>query len=353
MTGRRRIAIAVGVILALVLGLHVLDDATRPPGGHSSSSFATAPDGVAAYDSLLARAGHPVERLRASIGSARLDPGSTLMLLDPGTLGETEIDTLRSFVERGGRLVAGGLQAGAATRLLGSTVRLASKGADHSTMIAPVPETVGVQGVRAVGAGSYAATGTALPVLGRRDATLLAVATLGRGRIALLADTSPLTNALLAEDDDAALGLALAGPASRTVVFVESVHGYGRSSGLSALPTGWRVALAGLFVASLVMMVARGRRLGPPERADRPAAPSRREHVDAVAATLRRTHKPDEAAAPLRDALRARLGEHDADAALGSAKGEQALIDAAAALARLEGAGSLRSRTGGSDEGAA
>ena len=162
----------------------------------------------------------------------------------------------------------------------------------------------------------------------------------------LLADTSPLTNAFLGDADDAALGLAIAGPASRQVVFVESVHGYGRATGLSALPTGWKVALAGLLVAALVLMVARGRRFGPPERADRPLSPARREHVDAVAATLRRTHKPDEAAAPIRAALRARLGEHDAAGALGEARGEQGLIDAATALARLETSGSLRPREG-------
>jgi hypothetical protein len=159
--------------------------------------------------------------------------------------------------------------------------------------------------------------------------------------VALLADTSPLTNELLGTDDDAALGLALAGPAGRPVVFAESVHGYGRANGLSALPTGWRVALAGLLAAAIVLMLARGRRLGPPERADRLLPPARREHVDAVAATLRRTRKPDEAAEPLREALRARLGEHEAAVAVGSAVGEQGLIDAAVALARLESGTSI------------
>jgi hypothetical protein len=126
------------------------------------------------------------------------------------------------------------------------------------------------------------------------------------------------------------------------VIFAESVHGYGRATGLSALPTGWRVALAGLLVATLALMLARGRRLGPPERADREFPPSRREHVDAVAATLRRTGRPNEAAEPLRAAVRARLGEHDAAVAIGKAVGEQGLIDAAVALARLESAGSTR-----------
>ena len=46
-TRRRRIVIGAVVALVCVIGLRVLDAATRPPGGHSSSSYATAPDGVA------------------------------------------------------------------------------------------------------------------------------------------------------------------------------------------------------------------------------------------------------------------------------------------------------------------
>ena len=338
MTARRRIAVAAAVLVAIVVGLRVLDDATRPPGGHRSSSYATAPDGAAAYATLLQRSGHVVERLRAPLSSAQVDAGATLVVLDPGTLGDPAVDALRAFAERGGQLVAGGLDARALTRLLGAQVALASRSADGATALVPL---VGVRRVRASGDRAFSQTGPALPVLARGDAVLLAIATLGRGRVALLADSSPLTNELLADDDDAALGLALAGPAGRPVVFAESVHGYSRATGLSALPTGWRVALAGLLAAAIVLMLARGRRLGPPERTDRPVPPARREHVDAVAATLRRTRRPDEAAEPLREAVRARLGEREAAVAIGAATGDQGLIDAAVALARLESRSSM------------
>jgi hypothetical protein len=340
MTRGRRIAITAAVLLAIVVGLRVLDDATRPPGGHSSSSYATAPDGVAGYAELLQQHGHTVERLRASLASTRLDASSTLIVLDPGALDDRAVDAMRSFAERGGQLVAGGLEAPALERLVGSPVTLAGTSADGATPLVPVPEIAGVERISASGDRAFSATGIALPVLARGDAILAAVATIGRGRAVLLADTSPLTNELLGSDDDATLGLALAGPAGRPVLFAESVHGYGRATGLSALPTGWRVALAGLLVAVLALMLARGRRLGPPERADRELAPARREHVDAVAATLRKARRPDEAAEPLRAAVRARLGDNDAATAIGTAVGDQGLIDAAVALARLESAGS-------------
>ncbi len=330
--------VATGVLVALVIGLRVLDDATRPPGGHRSSSYATASDGAAGYAALLQRNGHPVERLRASLSSAQLGANTTLVVLDPGALDDRAVDALRAFAEGGGRLVAGGLEASDFARLLGSRVAIATESADGATPLVPLGE---VRRVSALGDRAFSQTGSALPVLAHGDAVLLAISTVGRGSVALLADTSPLTNELLGTDDDAALGLALAGPAGRPVVFAESVHGYGRATGLSALPTGWRVALAGLLAAAIVLMLARGRRLGPPERADRLLPPARREHVDAVAATLRRTHRPDEAAEPLREALRARLGEHEAAVAVGSAVGEQGLIDAAVALARLESGSSI------------
>src|SRR5207249_7350779 len=102
----------------------------------------------------------------------------------------------------------------------------------------------------------------------------------GRGRVALLADASPLQNRFLGEADDAALGLALAGPRKRPVAFVESVHGYGRASGVRAIPTSWRWALGGLVLAALVLIWARGRRLGPAERTTRDLPPPRRDYVD-------------------------------------------------------------------------
>ena len=70
--------VALNVLLVL---LHSLSGGT--PGGRPSSSYATAPDGVAAYASLLGREGHRVSRLRGDVADANLDPATTLVLLDP------------------------------------------------------------------------------------------------------------------------------------------------------------------------------------------------------------------------------------------------------------------------------
>jgi hypothetical protein len=51
------------------------------------------------------------------------------------------------------------------------------------------------------------------------------------------------------------------------------------------------------------MMLARGRRFGPPEPAARAFAPPRVAYVDALGATLARTQDHDAAMAPVRAAL--------------------------------------------------
>jgi hypothetical protein len=149
------------------------------------------------------------------------------------------------------------------------------------------------------GDGTFIAPGASTPLVGTTDAALVTEARVGRGTIEFVADASPFQNRLLDTADNAALGLTLAGPASRPVVFPESVHGYGPSRGLGAIPTDWKLALLGLAIAGLVLMWARGRRLGPPEDASRPLPPPRAAYVDAVGSTLRRTHQPHDALAPV------------------------------------------------------
>lgn len=114
-----------------------------------------------------------------------------------------------------------------------------------------------------------------------------------------LADASPVQNRLLAAADNAQLALNLVGERARPVVFVESVHGFGQSRGLAALPTRWRLAFALLALAGLLWVLARARRLGPAEPAYVASQPPRAAYVEALALLLRRTRDPGKLAALL------------------------------------------------------
>jgi hypothetical protein len=157
------------------------------------------------------------------------------------------------------------------------------------------------------GRGGFTSLGDARPVVAESDATLAAVGSAQRGEIVYLADVEPVLNQSLAESDNAAFALWLAGDAERTVVFAEGVHGFGSESGLDAIPTRWKIGLVVLALAALIYVLARGRRLGPPVPDAPPHPPAREEYVDAIAATLARTRDPAGATAELRAEVEAAL----------------------------------------------
>jgi hypothetical protein len=195
------------------------------------------------------------------------------------------------------------------------------------------------------------------------------VADVGRGRIAVMADASSLQNRLLGQADNAALGLSLAGPPRRPVLFAESLHGFGAATGLDAIPGDWVWALSGLALAGIVLALSRARRLGPPERPDRELAPPRRAYAESLGRTLARTSDrgtaveslqghgrrllaracgPDAPDAALRAAaLRFGVEESEVDALLDPDTGRRDPLAAGRAYARLAAAASERRGEGG------
>jgi len=220
------------------------------------------------------------------------------------------------------------------------------------------PVTEGARSIRTAGEGRWRSTDGLTPA----DAVPgIVVARAGRGEIVLLADASPLQNRLLGESDNAVLALALAGQGELT--FLESFHGYGPAQGLAALPARFGLALVGLALAALALMLARGRRLGPPELERRELPPPRRAYVDSLAATLARGKRREAAVAPVREAARERvarrvgladgasdeqwvaagltagLDEQAARALTGTADDDETVMATGRALAQLSGRG--------------
>jgi hypothetical protein len=296
--------------VAFVLAVVVIDRLTPEPSGPASSSFATVPEGLAAYADLLRRAGHPVSRRQEPLSDgARLAPASTLIVLDPRVVAPEEARAIGAFVRAGGRLIAGGTTG---TSWLESAFPDAptpgGRGTEMAQPTVPVPETSGVGSVLDPVEAAWDEPGSGLPVLGAADAPLAVVASEGRGRAVLLASAAPLQNRALARADNAAFGVAAAGGSHRPVTFLETVHGYGGDeTGLAALPDRVLWALLGLLLAGGVFAWSHARRIGPPEDEERPLPPARADYVDALAGALTRTRRPVEVARPLHAAARERL----------------------------------------------
>jgi hypothetical protein len=287
--------VALGLVAALVafaLVIEVIDQLTPEPKGPRSSSYATSPGGLAAYASVLERGGHSVRQLRTPI--AEREPGldETLIVLDPDVVETEEARAIGSWVRAGGRLVAGGSgDQPWLEHVTGYVPEWSDGGGSQRVPLVPVVETNDVREVRGEG-GAWSELAGTLPVVGPPDAPLVVTARAGDGTIALLADPSVLQNARLAQADNAALGLALAGGSRRPVAFLETVHGYGVSRGFGGLPAQVKWVLLGLFLTSLVALWSVGRRFGPTEDPETEPPPPRMEYVDALAAALART-KPD------------------------------------------------------------
>jgi hypothetical protein len=302
--GARRgwIVMCAGVAVLFVL-LGVLGEALGGgPQGPVSSSYATNADGLAAYAELLRGAGHPVLQLRTSLERAELDRSSTLVVLDPDALLPSEGAHLRDFVKAGGHLLIGGREPQSTLPALISTPPKWSPGGSMRDLPAPGAgqALAGVREVTSAGEGGWSSNSGYRTLLadGSGEALLLE-RSLGAGELELLADASPLQNRLLGSADNAQLALNLAGGRGRTVVFAESVHGFGEQRGLAALPGRWWLAFACLALAGLLWLLARGRRLGPPEPMAASSPPPRSAYPQAIALLLRRTGQPDGVAASI------------------------------------------------------
>lgn len=277
---------AAGAVLAAFLVLSLLAEGFAPaPTGPANSSLATTSGGVAAWAELLARTRHPVVALRTGLDAARLDPGSTLVVLGASDLSAAEAGNLKRFMDAGGHLVIGGGDPRAAvSRLVSAVPAWAGSGPQDYRL-------PGVSDVRTTGQGAWLTP----------TATLLVTRAYGSGRLLALADSSPLQNRLLAVADNAQFGLALAGP-GRPVVFAEALHGYGQATGLAAIPTRWWLALGGLGLAGLLWVLSCGRRLGPAERQPAPPAPPRGAYIESLATAVARARDREQLAELAREA---------------------------------------------------
>ena len=301
--GKRIVTVVVGAFLlfnATVYGIQLVTGGADP-GGPRSSSYTTDDDGIRAWADLLALHGRKVTRLRETLAQSDLDPAATLVVADPDRLEAGDEEAVARFLTDGGRLV---LVGSFSAPLLGSEVEWDADGAERVDVVGI--DAGDARAVEGDGRGSFAgelAPGIE-PVGTGDDRTVVVAGPVAAGRVVAVADSSLLHNDHLAEADNAAFALAVAGEADRPVLFLESVHGYGAASGLGALPPAAKSTLIGLALAALVGVWSAGQRFGPPEERARRLPPPRRDYVDALAVSLARSGDPGSAVEPLRRSAR-------------------------------------------------
>ena len=287
-----------------------------------ASSLDTSSSGTSALAQLLGERQHAVRQLNVPVRSASLPVPGTLFVLDPQARLIRELPAIDRYLRAGGSVVLAGRPAvGTLEVLLGRGPmplwQAATPGASRAG--APLPQDYAARTVISNTGGSWRTTTTGVAgrkaghlriLVGGTRGALALIADVGRGRLVLLASSSPLENGLLARGDDAAFALDLAGPAGTPVSFDEYDHLRTSSgSGIAGLPGHWQAGLLLALVAVLVWILSAARRFGPPARANRDLIPPRIAHVDAMAALLASGSSARVVAgsAPLRKAAREQL----------------------------------------------
>lgn len=291
--------IVVGLFAAVLVVAIVRESAQQPRGAHgpTASSYATSGGGLAALVSLLEGRNVQVVKLTHPLDEAsnnneiRFD--DVLVVLDQD-LSQAERLFIGAHIDSGSRVIAGGAPSAPwISRVLNAPEPLrVNSGAEGrvSVRLDGDRQTVATTG------SPQAWTQTpdlANPIGFDQEGQTVAFEI---GGFIALADTSILANANLAKVDNASFALHLLTPRLDTgrVVFAEAGHGFrsGRGAGLAAIPANVRTMLIGFVLAAFTWMLAVGRRVGPPDIADRPLPPGRYEHVAAVASLLERAKGP-------------------------------------------------------------
>ncbi len=286
------VAIMVALVIVSAFGSDQAVDG--PPG----SSFVTTSLGAAGLYETLEDLGADVVRNRQPISGDNLSGVDTLMALEVGGMfyDPFERAAIRNAVESGLTLVTSGPpNAELLDRVVGTVPEwIPSTPRDGRLTIGTGMFTAPRFGVFAPGSG--------LPLVVAGDRHLVVVFTVGEGRVVLFSDTASVGNQGLGLFDNAEIAVGQVGLG--TVMFDEFRHGFteqGTTGLLDAAPQSWSNTLRLLGVALVIALIAYGRRFGPPEPQGRSFVPSRRQLIDSVAASLRRTGSPIGATEPIRN----------------------------------------------------
>ncbi len=291
----RRVLLVAGLLVVVVLGAYV--SAARRTSGPPLDPGSTAPDGTKAVVELVSRLGGSIDVVD---GPPDADVDVALLLQD--RLGPERAGQLRAWVRDGGTLVVADPSSSFSPVATGAVADEVTGTCSIEGLTEVGRLRVGVARTYPVGAGATGCFGT------RSGGDVVVAAASGAGRVISIGGPDLFTNDLLDEADNAVLVASLlAGDGQRSAFLRPAVPGGGDKTLADLIGTPVRAALAQLAVAFLVLVAWRGRRLGRPVGETQPVRIEGSELTRAVGRLLENNHRPERAAAILRDHARREL----------------------------------------------
>jgi hypothetical protein len=304
------------LVLALIVGTVLLagPNNTDLP---ELSARSSAPNGARALRLWLEALGYRVEEIDEEPYSVP-DGTAALLLLQPSAdFDPAALDRLEAWVEDGGQLVL--VAAGRGPRRLlerfGLSLEFTGERRGDAAVVQPLLLRPPVERVRLNAWDALGGDGRLAPWVAAGDRVYVGSFPFGRGRVVALSAPYPLSNAGLADANNAALALNLVGalPPGARVAFDEYHHGFVRrgARGLWSLLLEHYWGWAALYVVALgyLYLLWRGRRFGRPLAID--TAPRRTvgEYVASLAVLYRRAGQRGYAADMLAQQLKHELAD--------------------------------------------
>ncbi|MQA63742.1 MAG: DUF4350 domain-containing protein [Actinophytocola sp.] len=300
-------------IVALIVAGGIV--AALAKGGSQGGALdprSAAPDGSRALANLLDEHGVQVELVQtAAAAEDELASGdATLLLTTPGLL--EPADARRISANAAEVVVLAPEQDTVQVLAPGTEVaghpdeQLRNPGCDWAPAAAAGEASAGGVGYRAEGKAS-----TAQQCYPTDDGAALLHVTGDRAPVTLLGTATPLTNAALATEGNAALAMRLLGTHERLVFYIPSPGDpslrQGDQSLAELLPVGWKFGLIQLAIAAVCFALWRARRLGPVVSEPLPVVVRAAETTEGRARLYLKAGAADHAAEALRAAARSRI----------------------------------------------
>jgi Domain of unknown function (DUF4350) len=239
---------------------------------NDGSSYATHADGARAAYLLLKTLGYRVDRSYEPVAAIRYNPEQTILVLaSPSTApSEQDLRALRTFVERGGHVLATGPAAAAflpdvprgSERNRGAAGQRVAR-ARRQDRALPGAITAGVESIEMPATTPLPLDSPYLVMYGTEQAPAVLAARLGKGQAVWWAGSAPLANGGIGRPRHVELLVNTLGPAGpRTVLWDEFYHGHTRSfwSYLADTPFFFAILQISGIVAIALFTYARRRR---------------------------------------------------------------------------------------------